>query len=37
MRLYPMVADLYGPNAGQASSAFSRREAYKRLNAEKSQ
>ncbi len=32
MRLYPIVADFYGPNTGQASSAFSRREAYRRLD-----
>lgn len=32
MRLYPIVADFHGPDAGQASSAFSRREAYRRLN-----
>ena len=32
MRLYPIVEDFYGSNAGQASSVFSRREAYRRLN-----
>jgi hypothetical protein len=32
MRLYPIVEDFYGPNAGQASTAFSRREAYRHLN-----